>query len=153
MPLITKSQINKAGNSLIADSQDAAAAEILELWRRVHVTPLHKVHNFLMNSVRRCALKCDGSVIFSNRLKRSNAIVNKLRRFSSMDLTRMQDLAGIRLVLHTGCPPDHELRDANQIFQHCLADITKQFQVRDKIFKPLYQNLWVNIGSGSLPRA
>ena len=131
---ITRSQINKAGDALVTNPQDAAAAESLEMWRQIHATPLQKVHDFLMNCVGQCTLECDGNVIFSNRLKRSEAIINKLRRFSAMDLTRMQDLAGIRMVLYTSCPPEHELHDVNQIFQHCLANLTEQFRVRDKIF-------------------
>jgi len=52
-----------------------------------------------------------------------------------MDLSRMQDIAGIRLVLNTTCSPEQGLRDIDTLFQHCLAVLTSQnYKIRDKVF-------------------
>jgi len=133
--MITRSQINKAGRILVRDAQDAGAVELLGSWRLLHFEPMNRVCGFLAECVRTCPLDCDAEVVVSNRLKRSGAIIQKLRRQPTMDLSRMYDLAGIRLVLKTKCSPQQGLMDIGRLYEHCFSRLSERFKVRDKVLR------------------
>jgi hypothetical protein len=96
MDSFTRSQINKAGDTLISNDQDSDAAEILEFWRSVHFVPMNKVRDFLWKCVESVPLQCNGEISFSCRLKRAESVIHKLERYPTMTLSKMYDLAGIR---------------------------------------------------------
>jgi len=99
-PEYSKKQINEAGN--IIRKPDAASEEIqqarniIDNWRAAHAYPLHV---FYMNLRGKASSRQD--VIVAERLKRLNSIVDKLKREPTMELIRMQDLGGCRMVLPT----------------------------------------------------
>jgi len=99
-PEYTKKQINEAGNiirnpdSSFKDVQDARV--IIDNWRAAHAYPLHV---FYMNLRSKAGSRTD--IIVAERLKRLDSILDKLQREPNMELYRMQDLGGCRMVLPT----------------------------------------------------
>lgn len=94
----TKRQINDAGN-VIRDEQASAqelidAMTVIDNWRAAHAYPLHVIYMHLrrMTGTRE-------NVLVVERLKRLDSIIGKLSREGGMDLWRMQDLGGCRVVL------------------------------------------------------
>lgn len=99
-PEYTKKQINDAGmvirNPGATDSEVQAARIIIDNWRAAHAYPLHV---FYMNLRGKAGSRDD--IIVAERLKRLDSIINKLRNEKTMELYRMQDLGGCRMVLPT----------------------------------------------------
>ena len=99
-PMYSKKEINYAGDIIRkeATTSDEAirAIEIIDNWRASHAYPMHV---FYMN-LRRIAGKRN-DVIVAERLKRMDSIINKLRREPDMNLWRINDLGGCRIVFPT----------------------------------------------------
>ena len=101
-PKYTKKQINQAGNIIRSDNdvvspQDKAnALDVIVNWRAAHAYPLHV---FYMNLRGKAGSRKD--ILVVERLKRLESITSKLRRECGMQLYRMQDLGGCRMVLPT----------------------------------------------------
>ena len=96
-PQYTKSEINKAG-SVIADPSSTPeernnALYILNNWRAAHAYPLQVICSNLRLRNQ------DATVV--QRLKRLESITNKIERFPNMNLYRMQDLGGCRVIVDT----------------------------------------------------
>lgn len=98
VPTESKSQINKAGKILLqADlfSQEYQnALELANRWRACHAYPI----NTFQATLRTKTGNCKGEVLVAQRLKRMPTIIDKLSRFPNMQLTTMQDIAGIRAI-------------------------------------------------------
>lgn len=97
VPQYSKSEINKAG-SVIADStppkeEREKAITILNNWRASHAYPLQVICSNLR--------KRNPDAIVVQRLRRLESITGKLKRFPDMNLYRMQDLGGCRVILDT----------------------------------------------------
>lgn len=97
IPKYTKSEINKAG-SIIADLSSTPeerniALIILNNWRAAHAYPLQVICSNLR------LRNPDATVV--QRLKRLESITNKIERFPNMNLYRMQDLGGCRVIVDT----------------------------------------------------
>ncbi|MFC1730771.1 RelA/SpoT domain-containing protein [candidate division KSB1 bacterium] len=96
----SKKQINKAGEVLSgnADHEMSAdeASEILENFRSIHIHPLL---SFRMN-LRRKVEKISNDVLISQRMKRAPSIISKLKIQKKMNLSRMQDIGGLRAVMN-----------------------------------------------------
>ena len=91
----SKKQIDRAGKTLISNdvSQEEInqAFAILNSWRAAHVSPLNTITSRLTSN--------NSNVIIVQRLKRLDSIIGKLRRFPQMNLSKMQDLGGCRVIL------------------------------------------------------
>lgn len=91
----SKKQISRAGKVLIAEesTQDEkeAAMVVLNDWRARHSGLLDELSTELRG--------CFPDAIVVQRLKRLDSIIGKLERFPEMDLYRMQDLGGCRVIL------------------------------------------------------
>ena len=102
MDVPSKSQAKKAGSNLRkyfrGELTDEAvyheALDTMESWRRAHYKPLVSANNGLRARAR--ALGIDAEV--TQRLKRSQTILDKLKREPTLDLSRMQDIGGCRAV-------------------------------------------------------
>ncbi|MDY6213584.1 MAG: RelA/SpoT domain-containing protein [Schaalia hyovaginalis] len=103
MSALTKSQIRKAGSTLRAftrgeatASERDAAIETIAQYRATFAYPLLKVNNGLRGFLN--TLKIDAEV--SQRLKRMDTIIEKIStRETGLDLSRMGDIGGCRIVL------------------------------------------------------
>lgn len=95
MPKYSKSEINKAGK-IIADKTSTKkerqdALKVLNNWRSSHAYPLQVIASNLRS-------KNPDSIVVQ-RLKRLDSITGKIERFPKMDLYRMQDLGGCRVIV------------------------------------------------------
>ena len=91
----SRKQIERAGkmlsNKAISDAERQEALIVLDNWRSSHAYPLHVITNNLRRN--------NPNAIVVQRLKRLESIVDKLQRFPDMNLYRMQDLGGCRIIV------------------------------------------------------
>jgi len=97
----SREDVNEAGNCLVSEApmvwlkhRDEMLA-VINNWRSSHSFPLQC---FKMTLLRR-AKRVDSKAIIAQRLKRLSSIDAKLRRFSNMKLSQMQDIGGCRAVV------------------------------------------------------
>ena len=99
----SKTQIRSAGEFIRSgDWSDFArmteSLNVLAALRTAHAAHLDKFNAFVRMKLKREGYK---GTIVAQRLKRFNSIADKLRRFDTMGLERMQDIAGIRIIFRT----------------------------------------------------
>lgn len=96
---LTKGDVNRAGDTLRTAASDSEAfteaLRVMQEWRNLHAVPLNSV------KVSLCAVTrgFEGNPLVARRLKRAPTIVNKLRANAGMELARMHDIAGARVIL------------------------------------------------------
>lgn len=94
-PLYTKSEINNAGKIVatpgISKEERQKALQILNNWRASHAYPLQVIASNLRQRNK--------NAIVVQRLKRLESITGKIERFPDMNLYRMQDLGGCRVIV------------------------------------------------------
>ena len=99
-PEYSKRQINDAGLKIIdpnaTHEEYAAALDVVDNWRAAHAYPMN---TFAIN-LRRQIADIDGAMVV-RRLKRLDTICYKLERYPEMNLYRMQDLGGCRVIVPT----------------------------------------------------
>ena len=107
--LYTKGAVNRAGSSLVRlmPKSDIEAKKTLDNWRACHVAPLAS----FQRSLRIKLNKLDPESLVSQRLKRTPSILSKLKRYPDMELARMQDIGGIRVVA-TNMQKVREIKEA-----------------------------------------
>jgi len=97
----SKGQVDAAGRLLASGlgtpEEIDVALDVLNNWRAVHSFPLNTIQMGLRTRARRIY----EHALVAQRLKRVPSIVLKLRRFSSMNLSRMQDIGGCRAILES----------------------------------------------------
>ncbi|MCP4102963.1 MAG: (p)ppGpp synthetase [Lentisphaerae bacterium] len=104
-PEYSKKQVNKAGDLLTPREEFkhysggkmplVDAIKILFNWRAAHAFPMQIILDFL----RKTSLRVDKKAIAVQRLKRISSILEKLKRENGMNLSRMEDIAGCRVVV------------------------------------------------------
>jgi hypothetical protein len=130
-PEYSKKAVNRAGKALAAADIDpfevANALDVLNNWRASHALPLNAIKMNLLTSARRVCAR----PLVAQRLKRTPSTVAKLRRFSSMQLARMQDIGGCRAVVANA-------GQVIRLYHHFLRSRTKHKLVlqRDYMTKP-----------------
>src|SRR5437660_10354034 len=72
-----------------------AALEVIDNWRSSHSYPLNTFQMTLRNKVS----GIDRNAIVAQRLKRLPAILSKLRRIPTLNLSEMQDIGGCRAIV------------------------------------------------------
>lgn len=92
VPRYTRSQVTKAGARIAKNNATFEDGLILENWRASHAWV---INTFQMNLRRRSRGR---DIVVGTRLKRRTTIVNKLQRFPQMQLGRMHDIAGCRVI-------------------------------------------------------
>jgi ppGpp synthetase/RelA/SpoT-type nucleotidyltranferase len=104
VPLYSKGQVNRAGEILAADlplldDDDCEewfhASHVLANWRGCHAYPI----NTFQATLRAKLKQIDPNALVAQRLKRTPSIIAKLQRFKGMQLSRMQDIGGLRSVV------------------------------------------------------
>lgn len=98
VPIESKSLINKAGKTLVQTNifslEYQKALELANRWRACHAYPINTFQATLRTKIK----NCKGDVLVAQRLKRMPTIIDKLSRFPNMQITTMQDIAGIRAI-------------------------------------------------------
>ena len=101
-PEYSKKQVNKAGDILCNYKRTYEeylwATKVLNNWRSIHGYP---VNTFQATLRDKCKAINASNALIAQRLKRTPSIINKLKRFDSMQLARMQDIGGLRAVVDT----------------------------------------------------
>jgi len=127
--VITKRQYSNSryrnSGKIIANSEKYSVSEVREAneilndWRSLHRFPLKSMQNILYKHARKIQ-----NVLISQRLKRIPSIRHKLKRYESMNLIKMQDIGGLRVVVSS--IPD---------LKKLLKDLTKGGKYSHKIIK------------------
>lgn len=94
IPEFSKGQVNRAGNNIRNGIATDTDIKIIENWRAAH----NKILNDWQAALRGRCKSID--VIFAQRLKRRSTIFDKLNREPEMELARMHDIAGCRLIFN-----------------------------------------------------
>ena len=89
----SKSRVNAAGDSVRKNCATEEDFRVIEEWRSAHAAVLNTFQALLRNRVK----DYGGSVV--QRLKRKSTIFDKLHRQEKMELSRMDDVAGCRVIL------------------------------------------------------
>lgn len=95
----SKKMVRKAGNVLTGRSDimtEEEAMSTLSKWRALHAYPINTLQSYLRGILKK---KKFAGPIVAQRLKRTPSIVEKLKRFESMSLDRMQDIGGLRVIV------------------------------------------------------
>jgi hypothetical protein len=94
-PHFSKSRVNKAGHAIGAGKASVEDIEVMENWRASHAYILNTFQATLRNRSR------GSTAVVGTRLKRRATIENKVRRYPDMQLARMHDIAGCRIIFET----------------------------------------------------
>ena len=94
----TKKEINDAGKQIInknlSSEERKRCIAIIDNWRAAHAYPMNTFAIHLKHLVGEIP-----NALVVQRLKRLDTIIKKLERFPSMQLYRMQDLGGCRVIV------------------------------------------------------
>lgn len=127
-PTYSKKRVSKAGNAVRQGVESPEDVDVIENWRASH----NYVLNTFQATLRRHAR--GNNITVAQRLKRRSTIYDKLKRQPDMQLSRMHDIAGCRLIFESTNSLD-ETR--NQIlksrFKHNLRNELSDY---DYIAKP-----------------
>lgn len=88
----SKSRVSKAGDNVRKGNATAEDYAVIDEWRGAHRAVLNTFQAILRNRTR------GTSIVVGQRHKRRKTIFNKLNRFVDMQLVRMDDVAGCRLI-------------------------------------------------------
>ena len=103
-PCYSKNQVRKVGNKLVrvmstdeeGTKEDYRAwATVFHNWRAAHAFPMQ----IMLDLLRKNAIREDKNAIAVQRLKRVHSILSKLLREKNMNLSRIEDIAGCRVIV------------------------------------------------------
>lgn len=97
-PEYDRMDVNSAGRKIAAGQGDDGAYSVFNNWRACHGYPLNTFQANLRGKIKR--LKINNTIV-SQRIKREESIVEKLKRSPDMKLSQMQDIGGLRAVVST----------------------------------------------------
>jgi hypothetical protein len=88
----SKSRVNQAGNNVRSGNVTLDDLYVIDAWRAAHRAVLNTFQAILRTRTR------GKSIFVAQRHKRKSTIFGKLDRFPEMQLARMDDVAGCRLI-------------------------------------------------------
>jgi putative GTP pyrophosphokinase len=116
-PLHSKKRVSKAGAAVRHDAETPEDVDVIENWRASH----NYVLNTFQATLRRHAR--EKNITVAQRLKRRSTIYDKLKRQPEMQLARMHDIAGCRLIFDTvGSLEETRHQIINSKFKHKLRN-------------------------------
>ena len=125
MPAFSRGDVTRAGKILAAEGPAGLdtdwATEVLTNWRAIHGYPLNTFQATLRDKLR----FIDTSAVVGQRLKRAPSVLAKLRRFRTMKLPQMQDIAGLRAIVSS-------LYKVRRLHQNYLDSRFEHFLVNEK---------------------
>lgn len=102
--LVSRSRVRKAGQNVKNNKATQEDYKIISLWRSKHIS----IITAMVNAIKRKLNKNKSNgVIIARRLKRLSSIELKLKRFKDMQLDRMQDIAGARIIFKELAQVEH----------------------------------------------
>lgn len=90
----SRKRVNRAGDRVREGTATAEDYAVINEWRAAH----RYVINTFQSSLRQRAKAAGGEIHVGQRLKRASTIFDKLVRQPKMELGRMDDVAGVRLI-------------------------------------------------------
>lgn len=93
-PWKSRTRLNKAGDAARKDQMTEDDKIIIERWRESHKAVLNTFQALLRKRVEKLGM----TITIATRHKRKNTIFDKLNRIKDMELSRMDDIAGCRLI-------------------------------------------------------
>jgi len=125
VPEHSKEKVRKAGKSILEAEVDSdefrEAVPVFHNWRSAHAFPMQ----IILDLARKNAIKIDKNALAVQRLKRVPSIFNKLTREKNMSLSRMEDIAGCRVVVDS-------IRHVNRIHDSLQRSRTKHILHRER---------------------
>jgi putative GTP pyrophosphokinase len=91
----SKSRVSRAGNALRTGTATPEDLAVIDTWRAAHRPVLNTFQAILRIRARA------GNIVVAQRHKRKRTIFDKLRRLPRMELARMDDIAGCRLIFES----------------------------------------------------
>lgn len=91
----SKSRVNRAGKNIRLQCASPEDLHVIDEWRAAHRAVLNTFNSILRNRTR------GKRITVAQRHKRKRTIFDKLLRFPQMHLSRMDDVAGCRLIFRT----------------------------------------------------
>ena len=88
----SKERVSRAGEDIRKGTATIDDLAAIDVWRAAHRSVLNTFQAILRNRTR------GTDIVVAQRHKRRSTIFNKLRRFPKMQLARMDDVAGCRLI-------------------------------------------------------
>ena len=88
----SKTRVSKAGAAVRHGTETPEDLEVINAWRAAHKPVLNTFQAILRNRTH------GSETVVAQRHKRKKTIFGKLRRFPNMELSRMDDVAGCRLI-------------------------------------------------------
>ncbi len=88
----SKSRVNRAGNNVRDKTYTADDLAVIDDWRAAHRAVLNTFQEMLRRRTR------STDIVVAQRHKRKSTIIGKLDRLPNMQLSRMDDVAGFRLI-------------------------------------------------------
>jgi putative GTP pyrophosphokinase len=124
-PGYSKKKVGRAGRALAEGLETPEGLQAANNWRAAHAYSLNRVQSNLRYWTKKVS---PNRHTVTQRLKRMASVRDKLRRFPTMSLHRMQDLGGCRAIVPT-VQQVYELRDK-------LTHNGKSVEVKDYIQTP-----------------
>ncbi len=117
---ISNSQIDKAGKTLSLTPSNKEAFELINDYRSLYSLPLAR----LRTNIHQYFNKRKKANIITQRLKRIPTIINKIGRMGTMNVSQMQDIGGLRVIVN----------DVNEVYalQRHLANKRSDFRFTQK---------------------
>lgn len=91
----SRARVSRAGENVRNSCESPEDLEVIDIWRAAHRNVLNTFQALLRTRAR------GKGVIIAQRHKRKRTIFDKLLRFPKMELARMDDIAGCRLIFRT----------------------------------------------------
>ena len=91
----SKSRVNRAGQAIKNGDPSEEDILVLDKWRAAHRPVLNTFQAILRTRTR------ETNIAVAQRHKRKSTIIGKLQRYPDMQLSRMDDVAGCRLIFKT----------------------------------------------------
>lgn len=88
----SRGRVNRAGDNIRVGKTTLEDLQIVDTWRAAHRAVLNTFQAILRTRTR------GSNIIVAQRHKRKWTIFDKLRRYPAMELSRMDDIAGCRLI-------------------------------------------------------
>lgn len=115
----SRNQIKKAGK-ILKDKESyplskvKSAEDVLTYWRTIHLKVINDFRELVLDKAK----EISADTFVAQRLKRSPSIIAKLIRLGNIQLTTMQDIAGVRVVVK-------DLRELKLLVEELKQSIVK----------------------------
>ena len=122
-PEYSRSQVRRAGEILRTSDEpvnEIEAMEVLNNWKAAHELPMATI----LKTVKKYSNSISKKSTIVQRRKRTESILLKLNQQSKLDLARMQDLVGFRIVFRDD-DPKKNLTYIDELVKKILSKRTK----------------------------